>query len=104
MKGSEVEKLIILLFNLALWGGLAGLALALLGYKSGPFFSNFIPMSTDSVPSFRIFSAPLILMTNIVIGLKVGAILFMAFLILAVIRVVPDKKGKMKMVQKGKEV
>ena len=80
-------------------GALMFVTIALLGYAGGSFFLNFIQMANPT-PPFRIFSAGTILLSNIAIGLKVGASLFMIFIILAVIRVVEDKDGKMKMVQK----
>lgn len=83
-------------------GAILFAVVALLGYTGGVFFRNFIQMNHPA-PPFRIFSAGTILLSNIGIGMKVGASLFMVFIILAVLRVIPDKEGKMKMVQK-KEV
>lgn len=80
-------------------GALMFTTIALLGYIGGSFFLNFIQLTKPVLP-FRIFSAGTILLSNIAIGLKVGASLFMVFIILAVIRVVEDKDGKMKMIQK----
>ena len=80
-------------------GALMFVIIALLGYAGGSFFRNFIQLANPA-PPFRIFSAGTILLSNIAIGLKVGASLFMIFIILAVIRVVEDKDGKMKMIQK----
>jgi len=63
-------------------GALAFLAVGVLGYCVGTFFANF--MERGEVGS--LFSAGTILVSNLAIGVKVGAGLFGAFLALAMFR------------------
>ena len=58
------------------------LLVALLGYKTGTFFGNFLPHEGN----FRLLSAGTIPLSNIAIGIKVGACLLGAFLALSVFR------------------
>ncbi|MCS7180404.1 MAG: hypothetical protein NZ891_03530, partial [bacterium] len=77
-------------------GAILFLLLATLGiYFTGIFFSNFIE-KFHPTGNFRLFSAGIIPLCNISIGMKVGASLFMVFIILSVVRVVfEDGKGKL---------
>jgi len=77
-------------------GALLFLLIALLGiHYGGTFFLNFIEKNYPS-GNFNLFSAGTIPLCQISIGIKVGASLFMVFIILAVIRVVfEDGKGKL---------
>jgi len=77
-------------------GAVLFLLIALLGiYFGGTFFLNFIE-KTHPTGNFNLFSAGIIPLCQISIGIKVGASLFMIFVILAVVRVVfEDGKGKL---------
>jgi len=77
-------------------GALLFLTLAILGiYFTGVFFSNFI-QKFHTGENFKLFSGGIIPLCNISISLKVGASLFMVFIILSVVRVVfEDGKGKL---------
>jgi multisubunit Na+/H+ antiporter MnhB subunit len=77
-------------------GAILFLLIATLGiYFGGIFFSNFIEKNYPT-GNFNLFSAGIIPLCQISIGIKVGASLFMIFIILAVIRVVfEDGKGKL---------
>lgn len=84
-------------------GALGFLALAVAGIGTvNVFFANWIHQrytGTAFQKAFHLFSAGFIPLANIAIGLKVGASLFMVFIILAVVRVVETDKGR-RMVQK----
>jgi multisubunit Na+/H+ antiporter MnhB subunit len=77
-------------------GALLFLLIALLGiYYGGTFFLNFIEKNHPT-GNFNLFSAGIIPLCQISIGMKVGASLFMIFIILSVVRVVfVDGKGKL---------
>lgn len=77
-------------------GAILFLLLATLGiYFTGIFFSNFIEKFYPT-GNFKLFSAGIIPLCNISIGMKVGASLFMIFIILSVVRVIfEDGKGKL---------
>jgi len=77
-------------------GAILFLLIALLGiYYGGTFFLNFIEKRYPT-GNFKLFSAGTIPLCQISIGIKVGASLFMVFIILAVIRVVFENgKGKL---------
>ncbi len=77
-------------------GALMFLMIASLGiYFTGTFFENFIE-KIHPTGNFNLFSAGIIPLCNISIGIKVGGCLFMVFIILAVIRVIfEDGKGKL---------
>lgn len=62
-------------------GALAFLIIALLGYTGGSFFSNIL---VGEQSDFTLFSAGTILLSNIAIGVKVGACLLGVFLLLSV--------------------
>jgi multicomponent Na+:H+ antiporter subunit B len=63
-------------------GALGFLAVALLGFLAGTFFAGFAVRA----PGLRLVSGGAIPVANIAIGLKVGAGLFGAFLMLAAFR------------------
>ena len=63
-------------------GALGFLGIALLGFIAGTFFTHFV--RTES--GFKLFTGGTIPYSNIAIGLKVGAGLFGAFLMLAAFR------------------
>lgn len=95
----RVERITAL--KLATLGAVMFLVIALLGYANGAFFSNFTqPQLYGPKLITRILSPGTIVLSNIAICLVVWTSLFMFFLILAVIRVVVDKDGGMKMVQR----
>lgn len=80
-------------------GALIFLGVALLGlFIGGVFFKNFIQTAAEAF--FDLFSAGIIPICNIGIGLKVGTSLFMVFTILAAVRVV-TRKGERKVIQRG---
>jgi len=70
-------------------GALIFLILAFLGMIGGFFFLNFLSKGK----SFELFSAGIIPLCNIAIGIKVGASLFAVFIALSVVRIV-TRKGK----------
>lgn len=83
---SELDSIGALLFLLIASAGI---------YFGGRFFLNFIE-KTHPTGNFNLFSAGIIPLCQISIGIKVGASLFMVFIILAVVRVViVDGKGKL---------
>lgn len=63
-------------------GALLFLLIAVLGFAGGHFFLNFMDKGTP----FRLISAGTMMWSNIAIGIKVGACLFLVFLVLAVFR------------------
>ena len=65
-------------------GALTFLAVGLLGYSGGVFFTNFL--HADAGEPFGLFSSGSILISNMAIGLKVGACLFLAFMGVAAYR------------------
>jgi len=67
--------------NLESIGGLIFLSIALLGFLGGSFFLNILPKGTP----FNLFSAGIIPLCNIAIGIKVGVGLFAIFLALVVL-------------------
>ncbi len=78
-------------------GALLFLLIATLGILfGGAFFVNFLEKWFPSV-NFRLFSAGTIPLSNISIAIKVGASLFMVFIILAVRRVV-EVGGRRKLI------
>ena len=88
---SDLDSVGALLFLLT---GVAGMLLG------GKFLVNFIE-KIHPTGNFRLFSAGNMLLLNFSIALKVGACLFMIFIIIAVTRVVfVDGKGKLVSTQK----
>jgi multicomponent Na+:H+ antiporter subunit B len=67
--------------NLESIGALMFLSIALLGFLGGSFFLNILPKGTP----FNLFSAGIIPLCNIAIGIKVGVGLFAIFLALVVL-------------------
>jgi len=63
-------------------GAIGFLAVAMLGYMTGTFFAQFFSPTVG----FNLFSAGSIPFSNLAIGIKVGAGLFGAFLMLAAFR------------------
>lgn len=63
-------------------GAVVFLAVALLGFKTGSFFANFLPLGEVG----KLNSGGTILISNLAIGIKVGAGLFGVFLALALFR------------------
>jgi len=79
------------------------LAIALFGLGSGGiFFSNFL-QKRYPMEEFTLFSSGTIPISNIAIGLKVAASLFLIFTILSVFRIVLAADGKRKFVQEEEE-
>jgi len=85
-------------------GALLFLLIASMGiYFTGTFFTNFIE-KFHPTGNFRLFSAGIIPLCNLSIAMKVGASLFMVFIIFAVVRVVfEDGKGKLISTEKEKK-
>ena len=67
--------------NLESIGALMFLSIALLGFLGGSFFLNILPKGTP----FNLFSAGIIPLCNIAIGIKVGVGLFAIFLALVIV-------------------
>jgi multicomponent Na+:H+ antiporter subunit B len=70
-------------------GALGFLLVAIFGYVAGGFFVNVLPRGEPG----SLFSAGTIPISNLAIGVKVGAGLFGVFLALAVFRRVDQRKG-----------
>ena len=68
-------------------GALAFLAIALIGYVTGDFFTNFIVRGTP----LRLISGGTIMWSNIAIGIKVSASLFAVFIALACLRLTGER-------------
>lgn len=64
-------------------GALLFLLIAVLGFVGGYFFLNFM----DKGEAFHLISAGTLMWSNIAIGIKVGACLFLVFLVLAAFRI-----------------
>ena len=79
-------------------GALGFLAIALMGLLGGTFFYNLLPKGT----LFNLWSAGTIMLSNIMIGLKVSAGLFVAIVILSMARLIRTKEG-LRYKQSGKE-
>jgi len=84
-------------------GALLFLVVALfgLGY-GGVFFINFLQKLFPG-REFQLASSGIIPICNIAIGLKVGASLFLVFVILSVLRIVLEPDGRHSMVQRWPE-
>jgi len=67
--------------NMESIGALMFLSIALLGFLGGSFFLNILPKGTP----FNLFSAGIIPLCNIAIGIKVGVGLFAIFLALVIL-------------------
>ena len=84
-------------------GGLLFLVVALFGIGfGGIFFANWIQRRFPG-GSFNLLSSGAIPVYNIAICLKVGASLFITFLIMSVLRIVVQKDGSFLMVQEEEE-
>ena len=69
-------------------GALIFLGVALLGFSGGFFFLNFLPKGAAG----KLFSAGIIPICNVGIGIKVGAALFAVFMVLIMLRIKPGKE------------
>jgi multisubunit Na+/H+ antiporter MnhB subunit len=84
-------------------GGLLFLVVALLGIGfGGIFFANWIQRRFPG-GDFHLLSSGAIPVYNIAICLKVGASLFITFVIMSVLRIVVQKDGSFRMVQDEEE-
>lgn len=84
-------------------GSLLFLAVACLGLgTSGVFFANYLERRFPG-RAFHILSAGTIPISNIAIGVKVAASLFLIFMILSVLRIVISSDGEKKMIQSEEE-
>ena len=84
-------------------GALIFLAVALFGLGiGGVFFSNFL-LVRYSGEEFTLLSSGTILISNIAVGLKVAASLFLVFAILSVLRIVTAGDGSLTMIQEEEE-
>ena len=84
-------------------GALLFLVVALFGLGSGGiFFANFLQARYPGV-AFQLLSSGTIPISNIAIGLKVFASLFLIFVILSVLRIVVAADGTQVMVQDEEE-
>ena len=92
----------LLASKLSSLGALLFLTIALLGYAGCFFFRNFIRAASPA-PPFQIFSAGTIVLSNVALGIMVGASFVMVFIILAVVMVITGKDGKMRMIQRGQD-
>ncbi len=70
-------------------GALGFLCIALLGLTGGTFFYNFVPKGR----LFHLWSGGTLILSNIMIGIKVGSALFLAIITLSMARLVHIKKG-----------
>lgn len=70
-------------------GALGFLAVALLGFIGGAFFYNFLPKGHI----FHLWSSGTIIISNIMIGLKVVAALFIAIAVISKARLIRTKDG-----------
>jgi len=81
----------------AVWdciGGLGFLVVALLGYIGGGFFFNFISQDISPGDAFSVVSGGTIPLSNLAIGVKVGAALFGIFLALTGFKFVRSRGPK----------
>jgi multicomponent Na+:H+ antiporter subunit B len=86
-------------------GALIFLLVALMGIvTTGVFFTNFLswPENETAEAAFTLLSGGIIPLCNIGIALKVGASLFMVFVILSAVRVVIREDGSGKMIRQRK--
>ena len=77
-------------------GALMFLIIAMLGISAGlggRFFTNYIAKANPGVP-FSLLSSGIIPLCNIAIALKVGASLFVVFILLVTMRVLHGKPGE----------
>ena len=84
-------------------GALIFLAVALCGLGfGGVFFSNFLVVRYAG-KEVELLSSGTILISNIAVGLKVAASLFLVFAILSVLRIVTAGDGTLTMIQEEEE-
>ena len=84
-------------------GALIFLVVALFGLGfGGVFFANFLQTRYPGA-EFQLLSAGTILISNIAVGLKVAASLFLIFVILSVLRILVTEDGVQKMIQDEEE-
>jgi len=84
-------------------GALLFLIVALAGLaSSGVFFDNVLQKLLPG-ENFKLYSAGVIPIANIAICLKVGAPLFLVFIIFSVIRIVTNQDGTKTMIQEEEE-
>jgi multicomponent Na+:H+ antiporter subunit B len=84
-------------------GALLFLVIALLGLGfGGLFFANFLHTRFPDI-SLSLFSAGAIPISNIAIGIKVGASLFSVFVIISVLRIIETGDGEHTMIQEEEE-
>lgn len=84
-------------------GALIFLAVALFGLGiGGEFFGNFL-IDRYAGAQFTVLSSGTILISNLAIGIKVGASLFLIFAILSVLRIVLTSDGTRVMIQEEEE-
>ncbi|MGQ9629301.1 MAG: MnhB domain-containing protein [bacterium] len=86
-------------------GAMLFLVVALLGLglgAGGMFFANFLQQRYPG-RSFQLLSSGTIPISNIAICIKVGASLFIAFIIMSVLRIVTAEDGTKKMIQEEEE-
>ena len=84
-------------------GALVFVGVALLGLAfGGVFFSNFL-LVRYAGEELALLSSGTILISNIAIGLKVAASLFLVFAILSVLRIVAAGDGSLTMIQDEEE-
>lgn len=70
-------------------GALGFLGIALLGFTGGSFFKNIFPKGQ----LFHLWSGGNLLLSNIMIGIKIGSALFLAIITLSMARLIHGKKG-----------
>jgi multisubunit Na+/H+ antiporter MnhB subunit len=83
--GKEGSRAVLTENGASIWdslGAFAFLCIALLGYAAKAFFVNFLPHGAP----FRLISAGTVMWSNIAIGIKVAACLFLIYLVLAAFR------------------
>lgn len=92
--GREYEANFFTTLAAGIWdgvGALTFLCVGLVGYLAGTFFVNFLFSEGAVTQPFGLFSAGSVLISNVAIGLKVGASLFLAFMAVAGFRVGPGE-------------
>ena len=84
-------------------GALLFRVVALFGLGSGGIFFANVLQNRYPGAKFTLLSSSTILISNIAIGLKVAASLFLIFVILSVLRIVLAEDGSQKMIQEEEE-
>jgi len=70
-------------------GAVGFLSIAVLGFTGGHFFYNFL----DKGRLFHLWSGGTMIFSNIMIGIKIGAALFVAIAMLSMARLIHTKEG-----------